>query len=140
MKKTLLKAFLFIFVFSTVNIAFAETDFVKALRTCEKYSQTGTVSHSSEVFTLTITLDPKANNRCQYKEKISQGKDFELLTCNFDKAQLPFMAESMQKFSNIYKKEMLKNKIYEAKMTTNAEVFNKYLANPKYCTITHSKK
>lgn len=140
MKKTLLKLLIFIFVFSIADVAFAETEFVKSLRTCEKYSQTGSVRYNDEIFNLTITLDPKTNNRCQYKEKITQGNDYELLTCYFDKTQLPFMAESMQKFSDLYKKELIKNKIYEAKMTTNAEVFNKYLANPKYCTITHSKR
>ena len=63
-----------------------------------------------------------------------------MLTCNFDKDQLLFMSDSMEKYSGIFKKELAKNKIFEAKMTTNGEVFQKYLANPKYCRITTSKK
>ena len=35
--------------------------------------------------------------------------------------------------------ELDKNKIFEAKLTTNYEVFQKYLSNPNTCEITYSK-
>ncbi len=140
MKKTLIIGFVFVafICFVSCNISFAQTDFSKALRTCETFRQDGSITHNGEVFNLTITLD-KSRNKCVYKEKIHQGKKYQMLTCNFDNNQLPAMADSMDKFTNYYKKEIAKNKIFEAKMTTNGEVFQKYLANPKYCSITHSK-
>lgn len=140
MKKNFIITFVFVAFISLIfcGVSIAQTDFSKALRTCETYRQDGSITHNGEVFNLTITLD-KSRNKCVYKEKIYQGKKYQMLTCNFDSGQLPAMADSMDKFTNYYKKEIAKNKIFEAKMTTNGEVFQKYLANPKYCTITHSK-
>ena len=140
MKKILIIGFVFLTLISTIfcSISIAQTEFSKALRTCETYRQDGSITHNGEVFDLTITLD-KSRNKCVYKEKIYQGKKYQMLTCNFENGQLPAIADSMEKFTNFYKKEIAKNKIFEAKMTTNGEVFQKYLANPKYCTITHSK-
>ena len=130
-------------VFCTVSgcyTAFAmQTNFSKALKTCEKFSQTGSIEKNNEVFNLLITLEKAKNGKCVYKEKIYQGKEYQMLTCNFDEGQLPFMSSSMEKYSEIFKKELAKNNIYEAKLTSNGEVFQKYLANPKYCIITHSK-
>ena len=140
MKKILIIGFVFLTLISTIfcSISIAQTEFSKALRTCETYRQDGSIAHNGEVFDLTITLD-KSRNKCVYKEKIYQGKKYQMLTCNFENGQLPAIADSMEKYTNFYKKEIAKNKIFEAKMTTNGEVFQKYLANPKYCTITHSK-
>ena len=140
MKKILIIGFVFLTLISTIfcSISIAQTEFSKALRTCETYRQDGSITHNGEVFDLTITLD-KSRNKCVYKEKIYQGKKYQMLTCNFENGQLPAIADSMEKYTNFYKKEIAKNKIFEAKMTTNGEVFQKYLANPKYCTITHSK-
>lgn len=140
MKKILIIGFVFLTLISTIfcSISIAQTEFSKALRTCETYRQDGSITHNGEVFDLTITLD-KSRNKCVYKEKIHQGKKYQMLTCNFENGQLPAIADSMEKFTDFYKKEIAKNKIFEAKMTTNGEVFQKYLANPKYCTITHSK-
>ncbi len=131
---------IFSFLFCTATeFAFAETNFTKALRTCEKYSQTGTIPYKNEIFSIDISLDKKVN-KCVYKEKIYQGANWQMLTCEFDKGQLPFLANSMSSFANEYKKDIAKNKIFEAKMTTNAEIFQKYLIDPKYCAITHQKK
>ena len=140
MKKILIIGFVFLTLISTIfcSISIAQTEFSKALRTCETYRQDGSITHNGEVFDLTITLD-KSRNKCVYKEKIYQDKKYQMLTCNFENGQLPAIADSMEKYTNFYKKEIAKNKIFEAKMTTNGEVFQKYLANPKYCTITHSK-
>ena len=140
MKKILIIGFVFLTLISTIfcSISIAQTEFSKALRTCETYRQDGSITHNGEVFDLTITLD-KSRNKCVYKEKIHQGKKYQMLTCNFENGQLPAIADSMEKYTNFYKKEIAKNKIFEVKMTTNGEVFQKYLANPKYCTITHSK-
>ena len=43
-------------------------------------------------------------------------------------------------YNNTFKKEISKNNIFSAKLTSNGEVFQKYLVDPKYCQITHSKK
>ena len=63
-----------------------------------------------------------------------------MLTCEFNQTQQDFIANSMTRFSDMFKKQIEKNRIFEAKLTTNGEVFQKYLANPQYCKITHSKK
>ncbi len=141
MKKSFLVASAFICTTAICLSAYAmQTNFSKALRTCEKFSQTGSIEKDNEVFNILVTLEKAKNGKCVYKEKIYQGSDYQMLTCNFDKDQLPFMSDSMEKYSGIFKKELAKNKIFEAKMTTNGEVFQKYLANPKYCHITTSKK
>ena len=139
MKKILFLFIIFSFICS-FGVAFAmQTNFSRALSTCENYSQHGSIAHEGEIFNILVTLEKKAD-KCVYKEKIYQGKEYQMLTCHFDKEQLPAMTKSMEKYSELFKKELAKNKIFEAKMTTNGEVFNKYLANPKYCQITHSKK
>ena len=117
-----------------------QTKFSKALLTCENFSQTGSIERNNEVFNILVTLEKTKNGKCIYKEKIYQGKEYQMLTCNFNEGQLPFMSKSMEKYSEIFKKQLAKNPIFEAKMTTNGEIFQKYLANPEYCSITHSKK
>lgn len=137
MKKSLLVLLFMTFCLTNISIA---AEFPQALKTCEKFSQVGSASYNNEIFNISITLDKAKNGKCVYKEKIYQGKDYQMLTCNFDSGQLPALSASMETYNNKYKKEISKNKIFEAKMTTNADVFQKFLSNPKYCTITHSKK
>ncbi len=118
----------------------AQSSFATAIKTCEKYTKQGAVEKNNEVFNILITLEKTKNNKCLYKEKIFQDSKYELLTCNFEPIQLAFMSESMTRFNEVFKAQIAKDPIFEAKMTTNGEIFQKYLANPKYCTITHSKK
>ncbi len=127
-------------IFGTYSVYAMQTKFSKALLTCENYSQTGSIEKNNEIFNLLITLEKTKNGNCIYKEKIYQGKDYQMLNCNFDKSQLPFMSKSMENYSETFKKQMEKNPIFEAKMTANGQIFQKYLANPKYCNITYSKK
>lgn len=129
--------FIFLGMYSKLN---AQSTFYQALKTCENYKQEGVVEHDREFFTIQVTLQKARNNKCVYSEKISQGKDYQTLTCNFDMAQLPFLSDSMERFNNTFKTEIAKNRIFEAKMTTNGEIFQKYLIDKKYCQITHSKK
>ena len=141
MKKTLLLSVsIFCILIGICSVYAMQTKFSKALLTCENFSQTGSIEKNNEVFNILVTLEKTKNGKCLYKEKIYQGREYQMLTCNFDEGQLPFMSKSMEKFSETFKKQLAKNPIFEAKMTTNGEVFQKYLANPKYCTITHSKK
>ncbi len=114
--------------------------FSTAVKTCEKYAKSEDIERNGEIFNISVVLEKNKNNKCTYKEKISQGSDWELLTCNFEQGQLNFISNSMLKFSQTFAKQIAKEPIFEAKMTTNGEIFQKYLANPKYCTITHSKK
>lgn len=117
----------------------AQSSFTQALKTCETYEQVGTIDHNNEHFSIQVNLEKKGD-KCVYREKIFQGKDYQMLTCNFDKAQLPFLSDSMQRFNDTFKKEIAKNRIFEAKMTTNGEIFQKYLIDKHICQITHSKK
>jgi len=114
--------------------------FTTAIRTCEAFSMEGEANHNSEIFDVSISLSKTKENACIYKEKISQGKNYELLTCRFEKGYLPYIAESMTKFNNYYAKEIAKNEIFSAKLTSNGDILNKYLVNPKICQITYSKK
>ncbi len=125
---------------TTSDFAFCQTDFSKALKTCEEYSQSGSAEYKNETFNITITLKKAKGNTCQYKEKIYQGKDYETLVCNFSQDQLDFMTGSMERFYKEFPKQIAKNKIFEAKLTSNGEIFQKYLINPKVCTIEQSKR
>lgn len=127
-------------LFIGINTAFGETSFSKAIRTCEKYSQSGSIPYQGQVFNILVTVEKAKNDKCIYKEKIYQNNKYQMLTCNFNQSDLGFIADSMSKYSDKYKKEISSNLIFNAKMTTNAEVFQKYLADPHYCNITHSKK
>lgn len=138
MKKTL---FIFMISLFMCMQAMAQTEFTNALQTCEKYSQDGSIPYQGQVFNLKITLEKGKNGKCTYKEKIYQDSTgYELLTCNFDKDQLKFVANSMIEYSNLFKNELAKNKIFEAKLSSNGVVFQKYLVDKKYCQITHFKK
>lgn len=120
----------------------AETNqnaFVSALKNCDKYSNTGIIPRAGNNYTLTITLE-KTRSNCQYKEKISLGSGYQLLTCHFDNAQLQTIADYMDKYNNKYKKDISKNSIYEAKLTNSREIFENFLINPDYCKITNSVK
>lgn len=128
----------FFLVVCSVNCVFAETDFTRALRNCEKYSQTGTIPYEGQNFDLLITLQ-KQKDVCLYREKIIQDNKWQLLACKFSENQIPFIADSMDKYSKVYRKELDRNKIFEAKLTTNYEVFQKYLSDPHTCEITYSK-
>ncbi len=137
--KRVLTAF---FVFLGLGLffqAFAENNFSKALRTCESYSKDGVIPYNGENFNISITLNKALKGMCTYKEKIHQPTGYQLLTCNFSKQQLPFVADSMERYNQYYKKPIAQNPIFEAKMTTNGEVFEKFLANPEICQITYKK-
>lgn len=140
MKKISLSLFIlgviFLGVCSKIN---AQNSFPQSLKTCETYEQAGVIEHNKDYFSVQINLDKKGE-KCVYKEKIYQGKDYQMLTCNFDKSHLPFLSDSMQRFNDAFKKEIAKNKIFEAKMTTNGEIFQKYLIDKSICQITHSSK
>lgn len=140
MKKISLLVAAFVLFLGIQSKSSAQNIFYEALKTCENYSQAGVAGYNNETFGIQITLQKARNNKCVYKEKIYQGNDYQMLTCNFDEVQLPFLSSSMEKFYNTYKKEIAKNRVFEAKMTTNAEIFEKYLINTKFCDITHSKK
>lgn len=138
MKKTLFLAIVSAFI-CTQSIA--QTEFTNALSSCEKYSQDGSIPYQGQVFNLKITLEKGKGGKCTYKEKIYQDNTgYELLTCNFDKDQLKFIANSMNEYSDLFKKELAKNKIFEAKLSSNGVIFQKYLVDKNYCQITHFKK
>lgn len=140
MKKIAILSVLTLFTFLFFNCgAQIQNSFPQAIATCENYSKQGSIAHNNEIFNLLITLDKKGD-KCVYKEKIYQNKDYQMLTCNFEQSQLEFLSKSMQEYNTTFKKQILKNDIFEAKMTTNGEIFQKYLIDPKYCKITHSKK
>lgn len=121
-----------------ITSATAQNTFTQSLRTCEKYSQLGGVNHQGEFYNILITLE-KTKKACVYKEKIYQNSGYQMLTCNFQMGQLSALADSMDKFTTAYAKPIAKNKIYEAKLTSNGEIFEQYLINPKYCQVTKSK-
>ena len=135
MKKSLFIIFSILFFQS---ISLAQSDFPTAIKNCDPYSQDGFATHNNQTFNLSITLE-KAKDKCIYREKIYQGKNYQMMTCKFEKGQLPFISDSMSRYNQFYKKEIAKNPIFSAKMTSNGEVFNKILANPAYCTITYTK-
>jgi len=137
MKKSL---FLIIIALFGCTQAFGETAFIKALETCSNYSQEGSIPYNNEVYNLKITLQKGKGDSCIYKEKIYQDIGYEELNCNFTKNQLQFVANSMREYSNLFKNELAKNRIFEAKLTSNGVVFQKYLIEPNICKITHFKK
>ena len=142
MKKIFHSLAIALFAIATINSANAQSllSFPQAVATCEKYSQQGSIEHNNEIFNILITLEKKRGDSCIYKEKIFQGKNYQLLTCEFTQNELNYISNSMQKFNDTFRVQIAKNRIFEAKLTTNGEVFQKYLANPNYCKITHSKK
>jgi hypothetical protein len=87
-----------------------------------------------------ITLEKGKKNKCIYKEKIYQGGNFHLLSCKFDSQDLANISSSMKKYNEVFRKQIAKNYIFSAKMTSNGEIFQTYLANPQYCEITNSKQ
>lgn len=140
MKKTTLYVLsLALLFFVSAVKANAQTEFIKAISTCEKYSQDGSITRNGETFDILITLNKARNGECIYKEKIYQGKESQTLNCTFNKNQLEFIKNSMTEFTKTFSKQISKNRIFEAKLTTNGEVFQKYLVNPNYCNITTSK-
>lgn len=118
----------------------AVDEFSTALKTCEKFSRQGSIPYDNQMFNVLVTLDKNRKNECIYKERIFQGDSFQQLNCKFSSADLPKISSSMEEFNRVFKKQIDKNPIFGAKMTTNAEVFQAFLANPKYCEITYSKK
>ena len=141
MKKIFISVALAILAISPLkSSAEAYLNFPSAVATCEKYSQEGAIEYGNEYFNLLITLEKKKGDTCIYKEKIYQGRNYQLLTCKFSPTELSYISNSMQRFNDTFKTQIAKNRIFEAKLTTNGEVFQKYLANPNYCKITHSKK
>ena len=139
MKKLFLLLILTLIFIGTLKSFAYQSPFSKALRTCQNYSQNGSIFHQGMKFDIMVALE-KNKNSCVYKEKIYQNDKYQMLTCQFPPDSLTFMADSMERFYSAFPKEFEKNKIFEAKMTTNGEIFKKYLADPKYCKITYTKK
>ncbi len=137
MKKFSLFLLTMFFIFAA-SVSFAQNSFTKALRTCDKYSQLGGAEYQNQYYNILITLD-KNKKSCIYKEKIYQSSGYQLLTCKFEQGDLARIADNMDNFVDHYKKEVAKNKIFEAKLTNNADIFEQYLINRKYCQVTSSK-
>lgn len=127
-----------IFIFTCPGSLAKDSTFSKAIETCQKYSKSGDIARNGEVYNLLITLENKGNH-CQYKEKITYGVNYSLLTCNFPKTSLSYLANSMREYNDNFQAQIAKDNIYEAKLTNNYYIFEKYLANPQYCNITGSK-
>ena len=114
--------------------------FYEAIKTCQKYNQTGAVTKQNQTFNIQVTLDKTKGNKCIYREKIFQGKEYQMLTCDFEQYQLDSMSKLMKDMSTKYASEISKNKIHGAKLTNNVEILETYLANPAICKITYSRQ
>ena len=138
------KIFYFLYVLVIISSFFAvkalaASAFPTALKTCESFSQQGSVMHNSGYYKIDVSLS-KDRNKCTYKEKITHDADWDLLKCSFDMSIMSEIADSMQKFNDIFKTDIAKNPVFGFKMSTNSEVLNTYLVDPKYCSITTSRK
>lgn len=141
MKKiSLLVCLVLLYACCVCHIAYsASSSFSYSLKSCQKYSKSADITRNGETYNMTITLDNKGNN-CIYKEHVSQGPDFATLTCTFPKDALSFLSSTMEKYNDDFKVQIQKEPIFEAKMTNNNIIFQKYLADPHYCKITNSNK
>lgn len=140
MKKFLVfNLIIFLAIFGILS-AKAQSKFANAIKTCESYSNDGAVKHNGETFNILITLNKAKGNKCIYREKIYQQKDYQMLTCEFNQNQMDFISDSMSRFNKEFANEIAKNNIFEAKLTTNAEVFQRYLVDQDICKISYSKK
>ena len=138
MKKLIAVLFIISAVF-LCGFASAETAFTTALRTCTPYSQQGSAMNAGHNYTISISLEKNKKN-CVYKEKISLGSGYQLLTCRFKNEDLSEIADNMSAFTQAYKDQIAKNKIFEAKLTNNYYIFEQYLVKPEFCKITSSAK
>ena len=139
MKKLMLLSLGLVLLAFAFAKTYAQTSFTQAIKTCEEYKNQGSIRHQDEIFNILITLNKAKGNRCIYKEKIYQDDKYQMLTCEFKQSHQDYIADSMNRFSQEFRKEIAKNNIFEAKLTTNAEVFQKYLVNADMCKITYSK-
>lgn len=139
MKKIFLALTVFLFT-SLILVANAQIQFYEAIKNCQEYKKDGSITRQAETFNILITLNKAKGDKCIYKEKIYQNKEYQMLTCEFKQHHQDFISDSMKNFNNKYKNEISKNSIFEAKLTTNVEVFQKYLVDPAICNITYSKK
>lgn len=137
MKKVLINIFFMslavFFLSAQVN---AETNFSRAIATCEDFNQKEIIVQNNEAYNVSVSLEKGKKNNCIYKEKITIGKNTHLLTCTFDKKAMTEISQLMSDFSNRFKSHMIKNPIYEAKLSTNAEIFQRYLTDIQYCKIS----
>ena len=131
---------LFFSILILQNRAFCQTEFLNALKTCENFTQEGSIEKNNELYNLKITLKKLKNDKCQYREKITQAIQEQTLICNFNKEQIYFITNSMLEFYKAFPKEIAKNKIFEAKLSTNGVIFQKYLIDKNYCTIEQLKR
>ncbi len=141
MKKSLFFLSLSLFGLLLNIPVFAESNFAHALRTCEPYLLDGSLVRNGQKFNIAVTLEKsKKKKTCIYKEKIYQGIEYQMLTCNINYEQLPQLADLMDKHYNEHKAEIMKEKIFEAKMTSNEDILKTYLTNTNFCNITYSSR
>lgn len=139
MKKNFIFCLVLFFLISTTLVSFSkESEFSKAIKTCQNYTKNQDIIRGGEFFNIKVSLENKGN-ACVYKEKISQGDEFFVLTCNFSKNVLNYLSGQMEIYNDTYKNQIAKENIFEAKMTNNPAILDKYLSNPQYCNITTSK-
>lgn len=136
MKKNLFIIPIIGLVFTINNSVFAETAFSRAIATCDEYSQSGIIVQQNEAYSINVSLKKGKKDKCIYKEQISIGKNVHTLTCNFNQNQTKDISQSMSEFSQRFKSQMQKNPIFESKLSTNSEIFQKYLVDPQYCVIS----
>jgi 2',3'-cyclic-nucleotide 2'-phosphodiesterase (5'-nucleotidase family) len=94
---------LFLICFFCNQLSVAQSYFPQAIKTCEKYSQDGSASYNNETFGILITLQKSKNDMCTYKEKIYQGNEYQMLTCNFHSSQLADISDSMTRYNDTFR-------------------------------------
>ena len=136
MKKIAILSFVFSFFLLNTN-AFA-SDFSKAIKTCAPFSAVEDIYKTNAIVNLKITLEKKGN-KCIYKENITFSAGSHLMTCMFEQSDLETISLAMEEYYRADKAALDRNKIFQAKMTSNDRLFEKYLTNPKYCNIAADK-
>ena len=141
MKKSLFLLSVLLFtMFFNINAYADESNFARALRTCNPYILDDSLTRNGQTFNIAVSLEKSKKKSCIYKEKIYQGIEYQMLTCDINNDNLSQIADIMEKHYQNHKQEIQKERIFEAKMTSNNELLKTFLSDPKRCNITYASK
>ena len=135
-----MKKFLFIIsiVFTILTVTANEDDFIKSLKNCTPYSQTGTVTTEGMDVTSKKQILGHQVDKCVYKETVNFGGANTSFTCKFSKAQINEITSVMNAYSLVqqYSGEKVDtSSISNVQNNPVVKVWNKYLQDPSVCAI-----
>lgn len=139
-----MKKFILLAILSAVTalVAFADSEFITAFKTCSPFTDSGAVDTEGMHVESTKKIIGWEDNKCSYRETVNFSGINSTTACKFTKPQIDEIVSVMQAYEIVqkYTKESIDTSNLAATQNNPVvKVWQKYLQDPSVCTISGLK-